>query len=72
MTTVQMNYQPLIELVSNQEVDFVETIQILLDYVLISTLLEKNNATIFPLHHATHQLIELRNAIQACKTIANR
>jgi hypothetical protein len=67
MTTVQENYQPLIDVIKSNEVDFVEQIQIILDYILISTLLEKNNVNILPLCNSTHMLIELRNAIKKCK-----
>ncbi len=67
MTTKQENYQPLIDVIKNNEVDFVGEIQIILDYILISTLLEKNNANILPLSNSTHILIELRNAIKDCK-----
>lgn len=67
MTTKQENYQPLIDVIKNNEIDFVKEIQIILDYILISTLLEKTNATILPLCNSTHILIDLRNAIKDCK-----
>ncbi len=68
MTTNQEKYQPLIEFLENNEVYFVKEIQNILDYIVISTLSEKNNANILPLCNSTHFLIELRNAIEKCRT----
>jgi hypothetical protein len=67
MTTNQENYQPLIDVIKSNEVDFVAQIQIILDYILITTLLTENNNCDLPLYNSTHILIELRNAIKNCK-----
>lgn len=67
MPTVQKNYQELIDVIENNEVDFVEQIQIILDYILLTTLSTENNTSDLPLCNSTHILIELRNAIKKCK-----